>query len=157
NTNRRRALANSSFLGLLIAGALSWIGQPAHAIIRYWQEGGTYWSNPNNWLPVGGPQDGDDLCFTDYSKITDPAPMVNDLTNLVVHSLTFDTFANGDYVTQDWDLSGNPFTLTGSLKAAWGSSGMHPNIYCDIILGADVSFNSDSWNGNNQISLKQVL
>ena len=59
------------------------------------------WSDPNNWSPIGVPQNGDELLFgyVDDSNRS----MVNDLTGLGVLYLSF---ANNDY-----QIDGNSLTV----------------------------------------------
>src|SRR5262245_48351980 len=73
-----------------IAMAVLCLTTPAWAITRSWTHASSqYWSDPANWNPEGVPQNGDDLSFFDTFIILGPSPMVNDMTDLVVHNMWF--------------------------------------------------------------------
>jgi autotransporter-associated beta strand protein len=94
------------------------------------------WSNPNNWDPIGVPQNGELLRFDDGSRTT----MVNDLAGLSLKAMwLFD---------HDYVLSGNPLTLSSAAGALDAFSGIHMiggsshsvTISCPLILGNDAVF-----------------
>src|SRR6266699_193436 len=41
-----------------------------------------FWSNPNNWSPVGAPQNGDILDFEGFDQDVSNTSMMNDLVDL---------------------------------------------------------------------------
>src|SRR5687767_12768911 len=95
---------------LLLLGLLMVI--QARAAERFWtgDTGDNLWSNPNNWSPVGIPQDGDDLRFNKLCAfpICPSVTVVNDLNNLRVGQLNFGGFSGEvTYV-----VNGNPLRLT---------------------------------------------
>jgi hypothetical protein len=80
--------ATSALVAFGACWVLSWSALPASAATRNWKGNDSgYWSNPNNWDPVGVPQPGDDLQFGHVSDSN--GSMVNDLPNLTVSSLDF--------------------------------------------------------------------
>ncbi|HMJ92042.1 MAG TPA: hypothetical protein VK530_19630, partial [Candidatus Acidoferrum sp.] len=99
------------------------------AAVRDWTGGSSgYWSDPNNWNPVGVPQNGERLNIHQVAhKI-----MTNDLINLTV---------NLDFEDHDFGLFGNTITLVGGSFATAISltecADSTVNIYCGLILGGD--------------------
>lgn len=99
------------------------------------------WSDPNNWYPVGIPQNGEDLRFYDSGLGfgDDPPPMINDLTGLTIRSMEFHftmQIING--LSLNWQLGGNEIGITDSIKQT-GSSESELRINCPIKLFANAS------------------
>jgi len=70
------------------------------ATLREWTGSASgFWSNPNNWDPVGVPEEGDTLFFLVGSNTS----MINDLPDLKLTGLTFDS--------HNYTLAGNPLTV----------------------------------------------
>lgn len=100
---------------ILVLFTLHWLAFPVAAIQRDWVAKGpatAAWSNPNNWSPIGTPQDGDELRF-DFESFPIPSAttMVNDLSGLSVQQLTFPSGS--------WQLSGNDLGVRSTI----GNSG----------------------------------
>jgi fibronectin-binding autotransporter adhesin len=99
------------------------------------------WSDPNNWYPVGVPQNGEDLRFHDVSFGVgdDPPPMINDLIDLRVRSMEFIfsmQIVNG--LSLNWQLGGNEVGITDSIKHT-GANESQLRINCPIKLLANAS------------------
>lgn len=99
------------------------------------------WSDPNNWHPVGIPQNGEDLRFYDSGLGfgDDPPPMINDLTGLTVRSMEFHftmQIING--LSLNWQLGGNEIGITDSIMHT-GASESELRINCPIKLFANAS------------------
>ena len=112
-----RALAKSFLLGWLLAGGLAGFAPALDAAERCWNGLGLgapqEWSYPFNWIPVGVPQDGEDLVFGDVFNTDTLDTMVNDLSGLTVRSMTF--HAAVEFFNATWILNGNEWTVTGDL------------------------------------------
>src|SRR5262249_10845361 len=91
------------------------------------------WSNPNNWNPVGMPQNGDYLLFDENS---DNNEMVNDMVGLTVAGLSFSD--ESAFFGTDHQLGGQTLSLTGDLYnglSHFGSSqGFTTVINCALIF-----------------------
>lgn len=123
-----RRLAGRITLLLLLAGAALWSGQPLHAASRQWTgDDSGLWSDPDNWFPVGVPQNGDSLTFPAVGPL-DATSMVNDLTGLTVDSMTFTA---GGYA-----LNGNALTFIQGITdnhAQWRAEcGFAPWLHSDV-------------------------
>src|SRR5437879_3615991 len=112
----RCTLAKSLIIALLLACALGEWATPLGATDRHWT-GATSaninadrWSDGFNWDPVGVPQNGETLIFDHAQNTT----MVNDLVDLTVADLVF-TGVGGLLVAADFNLSGDPLTITNSI------------------------------------------
>jgi fibronectin-binding autotransporter adhesin len=100
------SISTATVCGFLYAIALGWLPISTYATVRNWTGNSSgYWSNPNNWDPVGFPQVGD---FLQFGYVSDSnRSMVNDLADLTVISL--------DFQINDYDLAGNSITLTANV------------------------------------------
>jgi autotransporter-associated beta strand protein len=128
-------------LGIGLIGALGWPAMPVCGADRAWTgDSSSHWSDPNNWYPVGVPQTGEALLFYDNAALFGPDPMVNDLPDLVVYSLTFDILSQ---LTMDWSLSGNPLNVTREIVCTGNA---HFHINCGLKLAGDCNF--DAGRGN---------
>jgi uncharacterized repeat protein (TIGR02543 family) len=113
----RCAPTKSLVIVLLLACALGELATPLRATDRHWTGatsaniGYNRWSDPNNWDPVGVPQNGETLIFDRNTSNND---MDNDIQNLTVASLIF--YADGDVFASDFSLNGYPLTLTHSIE-----------------------------------------
>jgi hypothetical protein len=115
------------FLGLvsLIAG----VG-PVRAAARTWVgDLSVFWSNPNNWDPVGIPEYGEDLTFAGAGPPLQQIHMVNDLVDLRVRDLFF--------CGVGWSLDGNELTLLRRVdRARTNSCGEGSFLFnCNLKLG----------------------
>src|SRR5690349_15650533 len=91
-------------VALLLASVLLGLTPTLTAAERSWTGlASAFWSNPNNWSPVGTPQNGEDLVFAGPLNES----MVNDLTGLSVQSLRLRE--------RDFVLSGNTLTVLESI------------------------------------------
>jgi autotransporter-associated beta strand protein len=138
------------FLRFLLLWSLAflWV-TPLWAINRTWIPGGTFWSNPDNWKPRGVPQNGDDLFMVATSVVLDPDDMINDITNLTVHSLIFHVTSGGANFTVDWGLSGETLGVTGTLGVEDSDTvALQAFIDCGVQLEGDAEFRvQNSFNG----------
>jgi autotransporter-associated beta strand protein len=102
---------------------------PLHGAQRFWTGlTSAFWSNPNNWSPVGVPQDGEDLIFQGSLNES----MVNDLLSLRVNSLTL---REHDYV-----LSGNSLLIDDRIDLPLVHNENYVVIInCVIRLGRDLT------------------
>jgi autotransporter-associated beta strand protein len=127
---------------LLVVLLLCWIvipTTPVLAITRTWTHSESQlFSNPNNWSPTGVPQSGDDLYFTDDANVTGPNPIENDLVGLSINSLGF-RIVYGYFGVADWELNGNPITITGPIATDGVTVDEHVYINCGLVLGGDIS------------------
>jgi autotransporter-associated beta strand protein len=136
-----RALAKVVLLGIDSIAALDWPATPVSAADRGWTgNSSSLWSDPNNWDPVGVPQNGDSLFFLDRVLVFGPDPMVNDIADLVVGSLQFTV---NSPETVDWTLSGNPLTVTGHIL---GFTDERVHINCGLKLAVDANFQAGAGN-----------
>lgn len=130
-----------SIQSILLAVVLEMAIAPLHAAPKTWQ--GQFlsfvWSNPDNWDPVGVPQDGDSLFFEarpvgDGSTLT-----INDLTNLTVRSLSFRVVNNDAPTTYEWFLTGNELTVTHAIDTGFS---LDEDVYirCPLKLGGNAQF-----------------
>jgi len=134
-------LAKTTLLCFLSACAIGWLATSANAVGRGWTGSASgNWSNPNNWDPVGTPQDGEDLYFDISAVFFSPDPMFNDLTNLAVRSLYFS--ANADIITVDWELSGNTLDIAHDITLS-ASTTEHVYINCGFRLVGNTKFDVD--------------
>jgi autotransporter-associated beta strand protein len=102
-----------------LIGLTCWIGllaillpSPAAAATREWRgtAGDGLWSNPNNWILNTVPVDGDDLVFP--QTVAGPDALTNDLTNLLVRSLSFSSTRT---------INGNAIRLQAGVTVTEGS------------------------------------
>ena len=116
---------------ILLAGMVGGLVPAAFAIERHWTGSDNgFWSDQNNWNPVGIPQNGDSLTFDGNSHTT----MTNNLVNLTLNGLAFPT-------STDYQLSGNSLTITvGLVNNTDGSSTV--TINCPLVLGAGCAVNA---------------
>ena len=97
----RTCLLICCWLAGLVVGVV-----PGHgATVRTWDgHFGGSWSNPNNWNPVGVPENGDDLIFQITAEQPSPVrTMHNDIVGLQIRKLF--------YCDDGWSLDGNELTL----------------------------------------------
>jgi len=136
-----RRLAIGVTVGLMACLPSVW------AATKSWKTDGpsSNWSNPDNWYG-GVPQNGDVLHFFEFNDLgTDPSPMVNDLTGLVVDSMVFlgRTSAAGDI---EWTLSGNTITLSNHVSPEairvrqQNDTDTILHLNCNVILAKDAQF-----------------
>ena len=118
----------------LLAGFVLWPGQPLHAASRQWTgDDSGLWSDPDNWFPVGAPQNGDNLTFPTVGPL-DATSMVNDLTGRTVGTMTFTA---GGYA-----LNGNALTFSQGITDNHTSGGLNI-VRCNIqFSGVRGRFNS---------------
>ena len=138
------------FLRLLLVVALGCPAITTNAAVREWTGGVSgYWSDSNNWNPVGVPQSGEQLNIKQVAHKV----MTNDLDNLSVTLF----FQDHDFV-----LYGNTITLRpafgSSIDLAAGAESS-VNIYCGLTLGGDakvfVGFeSSDFFSAKMQLHLR---
>src|ERR1035441_9290414 len=89
-------------LGFWTACMTGLLAMPAFGTERTWTgAAGVNWSSPNNWSPVGTPQNGDDLEFLGNDSNDS---MINNISGLIVTSLTFKE--------NNYQLTGNLLTIT---------------------------------------------
>lgn len=139
-----RALAKTLFLGLLLAEVGGWLATPLHAAERRWTGSSSgLWSNPNNWNPVGTPQEGEDLIFTSGGDT-----MFNDLVGVVARRLFFHS--------DEWQLTGNELVITNSIAVGEindSSTETIVTIDCPLTLGGSLSniFFTISWGSDDPV------
>ena len=101
-----RALVKAVLLGLLAACAGGWLATPVCGATRNWTGNASVnWSDPNNWNPLGPPQDGDVVMFSGAGLAT----LSNNLPNLRLNSIVFGGFPGG------FVLTGNPVQLDSNI------------------------------------------
>jgi signal transduction histidine kinase len=94
--------------------------KPAYAASKIWDGGGTgnNWSTPENWLPDGVPQAGDDVVFdgTSTKASTIDASFTNTIGSLSINSgyANTITIANGLNISGAFNQSVGTFSKTGS-------------------------------------------
>ncbi len=123
--------------GALVFIILAVIGtESAHATTRGWTgNSNNKWSNPNNWVPVGVPQDGEDLLLFGG----DNSDMVNDLSGLVANSLNFgnsDTSIDGSTIF----INSHPSTQFPYAINNQNDERHVVTISCGIVLQSDATF-----------------
>lgn len=145
---RVRALVKLILCGLLLGGWHTGVFHAQGAFRSWTGNASAFWSNANNWDPVGVPQDGDHLSFFADSNRS----MINDLPNLLVDGLQFDF--------HEYTLAGNPLTIGvpggsafGRLVHARGFDPVTVTLNCALILGSDVRFEA----GNTSVSARLRL
>src|SRR5215831_16273074 len=114
-------------LACVAISALFWLACPVSAVERYWTGNvSANWSDPNNWSPVGVPQNYDSLWFgyNDDSHRTS----VNDLVDLIADLF----FSDNDY-----QVNGNALTLPAELAVA--NQPHSVTINCPLVIGGDVN------------------
>ncbi len=133
------------FLLPAVFSALSCLLPSTRAGTRTWTHNSSQlWSDPNNWSPVGVPQTGDDLLFTDEVHVSGPDPMMNDITNLSVRSMSFLIDSDDSLITPDWNLNGNAITITGPIATHNFSDTERIYINCGLIIGLAGAIVNDS-------------
>src|ERR1035441_4519960 len=125
-------LVNSMKLAFWTACMTGLLAMPAFGTERTWTgAAGVNWSSPNNWSPVGTPQNGDDLEFLGNDSNDS---MINNISGLIVTSLTFKE--------NNYQLTGNLLTITvpdplnssAIFNAATGGNDNTVTIYCSLYL-----------------------
>ena len=112
---------------ILLAGMVGGLVPPAFATNRFWTGSvSANWSEPNNWNPVGTPQNGDSLYFDANSHTA----TVNDVINLSVNTLYF-------LQNTDFSVSGNTIKLSQLDLQPTGSATV--TINCALIFPASGS------------------
>jgi hypothetical protein len=108
----RRARIKFILFCLSIVGAGEFVA-PCSAATRQWlgHFSGS-WSNPNNWDPVGVPQEGENLIFAGAAPPLQEIHMNNDLVNLRVRDFLF--------CGAGWSLDGNELTLLDDVNRDGG-------------------------------------
>lgn len=118
------------WLAAMVIGTMPGSGAPR----RDWTgQAGQFWSTPNNWNPVGTPQDGEELWFQQGACPTVNS-MTNDLSNLRVHQLRF--------ITRNYALSGNQLTLAAAQETSGRievDDGSHITINCPLQASGGVT------------------
>ncbi|MFO1498680.1 MAG: autotransporter-associated beta strand repeat-containing protein [Verrucomicrobiota bacterium] len=122
---------------ILLAGLLTWAvagRSTVNAAERYWASrgAGDKWSNPYSWIPVGLPQDGEDLVFGGILSLNTSGTMLNDIPGLTVHSLAFDY--ENEFFSEAWVLNGNGLTVTGDITC----KALNVEINADVTLGHSI-------------------
>jgi len=124
-----------------VLGGLVW---PAHGRQRYWTGNvSNLWSVRGNWDPdEAPPQDGDELLFFYATEgVSDPDPMFNDLVDLKVKTLDFNTGVEYYYPgAPNWELDGNALTVLSSLESYFQTDSESIHINCGLRLGGDAKF-----------------
>ena len=131
-------LAKILFLASILACALA---LPVHAAFRKWTSSFLSpfaWSVPENWDPVGVPQDGDDLFFGDAAIHGATHDMLNDLPNLRVRTMTFR--ANTSFESIDWSVTGNTLGILEDIAVGPNNGTEHVTISCGLRLEAAATF-----------------
>jgi autotransporter-associated beta strand protein len=133
-----RALAKKVLLGLMLVCVGHWLNTPLLAAERRWTgDANNLWSNPNNWDPVGTPQNGEDLEFSEFSL---NRVVVNDLANFAVRQLRF---------RDGYNVSGNTLSILEGIRLPLISGENYTvTISCGITLGADATIQVDAGSGN---------
>ncbi len=128
-------------LAMLIFGLLA-CSQPGfmpalRAVERYWSGSGAgeNWSNPFSWVPIGIPQDGDDLVFGGLVNQDTPGTMVNDLPELTVRSMKFEYESEG-FFDEAWVLNGNELVVTGDITCTVAKD---IEFNCALTLGRSIT------------------
>jgi autotransporter-associated beta strand protein len=134
-------LANLVLLRLLLVTATCSLAVSSLAATRYWTGNGgvvsnvfKIWSNPNNWTPVGVPQNGEDLRF--LSIFSADVIMLNDLTNLTVRSLDFGISDLGD---AEVHLYGYPLGISHGISNTYDFE-CQVYIHCGVKLEGQATF-----------------
>lgn len=131
HTTFRGARSQVAHLTLLflLAGAVFWPGQSSLAADRAWTgNAGGLWSNPNNWSPVGVPQNGEHIVFEGDGRTTQ-----NDLSGLSLSRLEF--------LRGEWRITGNELMITEAIPVGKLNDDSEENLItidCPLILGGNV-------------------
>ena len=121
----RLFLALAAFAAFAISAAL-----PAHSATRTWvcQWANNNWNVSTNWLPVGVPQNGDDLVFPGSARFDS----INNMAALKVRAVT---------ITAGVEIFGNAFTVSNSI--IWTAGGFS-RVAADLTLGGNVTITAPS-------------
>src|SRR6185503_4476241 len=137
---RARASAISIILGLVLACATS--NSAAGADCSWTGNINGLWSNPNNWSPVGVPQNGDSLLLEKNSNTS----MVNDLAGLVVSGLKFGS--------DTYRLSGNALILSNAFSILVdGTCCDSLSISCPLVFKKNTTFRTGCTPGQKILRL----
>src|SRR5882672_1641776 len=129
-----RALVNRLVFCLLFAGMTQWFLPPSLKAERHWTGAvNNRWSNPNNWDPVGVPQN-DEHLIIDHNVHT---LMVNDLVDLRTPWLEFGPFS--------YQLNGNALILSSSTSARLDVNRENTlEVNCPLIFRSQTEFSVHS-------------
>ncbi len=124
------------FVALLMGSIMS-----TSAITRNWTgDASANWSNPDNWNPVGVPQNNDILSFSGGSAIR----LFNDIPDLIVTELNFGPFGT-------YEVSGNPIQVRNHIRVTDGLGNVESRCYitfnCEVVLLNNATFFARSISG----------
>jgi len=144
----RTCLLIGCWLAGLVVGVVRGQGVTARTWVGHFS---VSWSNPNNWDPVGVPQDGENLIFTGAGPPLQEIHMNNDLVNLRVRDFLF--------CGVGWSLDGNELTLLDDVNRDGGCGDssflfnyplrLGDSMHMEIGWGSIILKGSIDLNGNN--------